>query len=130
VQKTIINPWLWQQQLGYEQAVEVAHATHTLYCAGQTAIDAQGVPPETDMPAQLRAALSNVETVLAKAGYSWQHVVRINYYTTSIADFFQHYGEVVAHLNQHQCRATSTLLEVKALAMPSLQVEIEITAAK
>ena len=130
MQKKLINPWQWQAPLGYEQAVEVAHGSHTLYCAGQAAIDAQGAPSQADMPSQLNAALNNIEAVLAQAGYAWHHVVRINYLTTSIADFFQHYGEVLGRLAQHQCQAASTLLEVKALAFPSLRVEIEITATK
>jgi len=68
--------------------------------------------------------------VLAKAGYAWHHVVRINHLTTSMADFFQHYELVLSRLAQRPYHAASTLVEVKALAMPSLQVEIEITAAK
>lgn len=131
MQKTIINPWQWQDTRGFVQAVEVAHGTHTLYCAGQTPTDAQGQAVATDMPGQLALALDNVETVLAQAGYEWAHVVRINYFTTSIAEFFQHYrAVVVGRLDAHGCRAASTLVEVRALAHPSYQVEIEVTAVK
>ncbi|QDA59031.1 RidA family protein [Hymenobacter jejuensis] len=130
MEKTLINPWHWQDQLGYAQAVEVTQAHHTLYCAGQAAMDANGTPVEADMAGQLRAALDNVEAVLTTAGYNWSHVVRLNYFTTSIADFFPQYGAVVDRLAQHQCRAASTLVEVKALAFPNLLVEIEVTAAK
>ena len=131
MQKTIINPWQWQDGRGFVQAVEVAHGSHTLYCAGQTATDAQGVAVAADMPTQLTLALDNVETVLTQAGYGWQHVVRIHYFTTSIAEFFQHYRTVViSRLDQHGCQAASTLAEVMALASPSYQVEIEVTAVK
>ncbi|MDO7874383.1 RidA family protein [Hymenobacter sp. ASUV-10] len=130
MQKTIINPWQWQDQLGYAQAVEISHASHTLYCAGQAAVDAHGAPLPADMPGQLQAALANVETVLTQAGYALRDVVRINYLTTSIADFFPHYGAVVARLAQHGCQAASTLVEVQALAFPGLLVEIEVTAAR
>ena len=34
--KTIINPWKWQDNLGYSQAIEVRHSEGTLYCSGQT----------------------------------------------------------------------------------------------
>ena len=130
MQKTLINPWQWQEALGYEQAVEVSHASHTLYCAGQAAMDEHGAPSAADMGGQLTLALDNIEAVLTKAGYAWHHVVRLNYLTTSMTDFFQHYGAVVGRLAQHQFKAASTLVEVKALAMPSLLVEIEITAVK
>ncbi len=70
MQKTIFNPWQWQNGRGFDQAVEVAHGTHTLYCAGQTATDTQGVASQADMPAQLRSALDNVEAVLKEAGYT------------------------------------------------------------
>ena len=127
---TVINPWRWQEPLGYVQAIEVAHGSHTLYCAGQAAIDANGAPAQTGMAGQLTSALDNVETVLKQAGYSLANIVRVNYLTTSIPDFFQHYGDVVARLAKHHCQATSTLVEVSALAMPRLLVEIEVTAVK
>ena len=130
MQKNIINPWQWQEERGFVQAVEVAHASHTLYCAGQTATDAQGRASEADMPGQLALALNNVEAVLTQAGYGWPHVVRINYYTTSISAFFQHYRPVVSWLTRHGCQAASTLVEVAALAQPSYLVEIEVTATK
>lgn len=131
MQKTIINPWQWQSGRGFEQAVEVAHGTHTLYCAGQTATDPQGVASQADMPAQLRSALDNVEAVLQKAGYTWPQVVRINYFTTSIAEFFLHFKAVVVnYLDEQGCRAASTLVEVSALASPSYLVEIEVTAVR
>ena len=82
------------------------------------------------MARQLNAALDNIEAVLTQAGYSLRDVVRINYLTTSIPSFFQHYGEVIARLARHQCQAASTLVEVTALAMPTLVVEIEVTAVK
>ena len=129
--KTIINPWQWQHGRGFVQAVEVAHGTHTLYCAGQTATDAQGAAVAADMPAQLALALDSVEAVLTQAGYAWHNVVRINYFTTSIAEFLRHYRPVVvSRLNQHSCQAASTLVEVAALAQPGYQVEIEVTAVK
>ena len=131
MQKTIINPWQWQDTRGFVQAVEVAHGTHTLYCAGQTATDAQGAAIGGDMAVQLASALDNVATVLAQAGYDWAQVVRINYFTISITEFFQHYRTVaISRLDAHGCRAASTLVEVRALAHPSYQVEIEVTAVQ
>ena len=33
--KQTINPWTWQDQLGYSQGVLVEQPTQTLYAAGQ-----------------------------------------------------------------------------------------------
>ena len=130
MQKSIINPWQWQNNLGYAQAVEVAHSTHTLYCAGQAAMDAEGKPNSADMSGQINSCFDNLETVLQQAGYSLGNVVRLNYYTTSINEFFTAYGQAIGRLGAVGCAPASTLVEVKALAFPELLVEIEATAVK
>ena len=35
----IVNPWSWQDRLGFVHAKEVTEPTRTLYCAGQTSVD-------------------------------------------------------------------------------------------
>jgi 2-iminobutanoate/2-iminopropanoate deaminase len=65
-----INPWEWQDQYGFSQAIEVSSARRLLFCAGQIALDADGkVTCAGDMRGQIEAAMSNVETVLAAAAY-------------------------------------------------------------
>ncbi|UHG93867.1 RidA family protein [Spirosoma oryzicola] len=130
MKKAMNNPWQWQDQLGYAQGVEIAHATHTLYCAGQAAMDAQGQPVETDMNGQIRLSFDNLETVLQNAGYSMTNVVRLNFYTTSIEQFFAAYGQIIHRLSMSGCTPSSTLVEVKALAFPQLMVELEATAVR
>jgi enamine deaminase RidA (YjgF/YER057c/UK114 family) len=78
-----INPWTWQDQFGFAQAIEVNGAQTVLYCAGQTSMDAQGRPVhEGDMRGQITLAMNNLEEVLRNAGASLANVVRLNYYTT------------------------------------------------
>ena len=125
-----INPWNWQDQLGYAQAVEIPHGSHTLYCAGQAAMDANGQPVATDMAGQIKLSLDNLETVLAQAGYSLANVVRLNMYTTSTEQLFAAYGQVVGRLKEANCLPSSTLTEVKALAFPQLMIEFEATAVR
>ena len=60
MEKRVINPWQWQTQSGYQQAVEVKQASATLYCAGQAAIDAEGNPSSGDVRVQLQQVLGNV----------------------------------------------------------------------
>ena len=35
-----VNPWAWQNQFAFSQAIEVSGANRVLYCAGQTSVDA------------------------------------------------------------------------------------------
>lgn len=81
------------------------------------------------MRAQLVQALDNLETVLGKAGLDLSHVVRLNYYTTDVDALFESYDAVTSRLTEAGARVSSTLLGVTRLALPSLLVEIEATAA-
>ncbi|GAB4028807.1 RidA family protein [Spirosoma koreense] len=124
---TPINPWQWQANFGYAQAVSVQHHSQTLYCSGQAALDADGKPLGGRLSEQLQASLQNLETVIQQAGYDPAHIVRLNFYTTSIPDFFGAYGAVVAWLSAYGIMPASTLVEVTALAFPELTIEIEAT---
>jgi enamine deaminase RidA (YjgF/YER057c/UK114 family) len=128
--KREINPWQWQDTMGFNQAIEVTHATRTLYCSGQAAMNEDGHPNAASMEEQLVSSLHNLETVLSKAGYQLSDIVRLNYYTTSIEEFFAAYGAIAQRLSQNHCKPSSTLVEVKALAHPQLKIEIEATAVK
>ncbi|UFH56387.1 RidA family protein [Spirosoma sp. KNUC1025] len=130
MQKSLINPWQWQNQLGYAQAIEIPQATNTLYCAGQGAVDAEGRPVNAAMSEQINLSFDNLETVLQQAGYSLANVVRLNYYTTSIEQFFAAYGNVMGRLQTGGCVPASTLTEVNSLAFPEMMIEIEATAVK
>lgn len=126
-----MNPWTWQDEFGYVQAVETTGEQRVLRCAGQTSVDENGQPlHEGDMSAQVGQALDNLETVLSEAGYSLADVVRLNYYVTD-TEAFMASGEVWgARLAEAGCRAAGSLLQVAGLAFPALLVEIEATAAK
>lgn len=68
MEKRIINPWIWQDQLGYVQAMEVKDAAGTLYVAGQAAVHADSTSSNADMRTQLSIAIKNLETVISEAG--------------------------------------------------------------
>lgn len=130
-QKQIINPWTWQDQYGYVQAVNVSKSQQVLYCAGQTSIDAEGNPiHEGNMRAQINQVLDNLETVLSAAGYSLSDVVRLNCYTTDVDLFFAEFDTVLSRLQQAGAKVSSTLLGVTRLTLPQLLIEIEATAVK
>jgi enamine deaminase RidA (YjgF/YER057c/UK114 family) len=90
MERQIINPWSWQDQLGFAQAQAVSGAERTIYCSGQTSMDADGNPiHESDMVAQVGQALDNLESVLRESGCELSNVVRLNYYTTDWTDSFR-----------------------------------------
>ncbi|MDQ3548351.1 MAG: Rid family hydrolase [Chloroflexota bacterium] len=126
-----VNPWTWQDQFGFSQAVEVSGHGCTLICAGQTSNDADGnLLHAGDMRGQITVALDNLETVLGAAGYSLSDVVRLNYFTTDV-DAFLGAGDILGErLGAAGIQPASTLLGVTRLAFPELVVEIEATAVK
>jgi 2-iminobutanoate/2-iminopropanoate deaminase len=65
MEKRIINPWQWQDQRSYVQAVEVKNVESTLYVSGQTAISDDGVSSNESMDIQLIHALKNLEIVIS-----------------------------------------------------------------
>jgi enamine deaminase RidA (YjgF/YER057c/UK114 family) len=124
-----INPWTWQDKYGFSQAIEVVNPSRMLFCAGQTSVDAEGNPLHAgNMTAQLTQALDNLETVLAKAGLTLKHVVRLNYYTTNVAAYLQASAAVAERLSKAGCNASGTLLGVAALFHPDIMIELEATA--
>jgi 2-iminobutanoate/2-iminopropanoate deaminase len=127
MKKTIINPWKWQDNLGYAQAVEVKNSNGTLYCAGQAAMNGEGQPVAGTMEEQIKLCLANLEQVTLHAGYELKNIVRLNLYTTNIGEFFGAYGALAGWLAQNGAMPSSTLLEVSGLAYPELKVEIEAT---
>jgi 2-iminobutanoate/2-iminopropanoate deaminase len=127
MQKHIINPWQWQDNLGYAQAIEVKNNKGTLYCSGQAAIDASGKPVAGNMSEQITLSLQNLAQVVKEADYQLVEIVRLTIYTTSIPDFFTSYGAFIGWMKQHNVLASCTLVQVAALAFPELKVEIEAT---
>ena len=131
MEQKAINPWGWQNQLGFSQAIEVKAAQRVLYCAGQASMSADGKPlHEGDMRAQVGQCLDNLEAVLTNAGWSLSDVVRLNYYTTDVDGFFGAYEVVLRRLKDAGIQPSSTLLGVSRLAFRELLVEIEATAVK
>lgn len=131
MQRRVINPWTWQDNFGFSQAVETTGAQRILFCAGQTSNDADGNPVHVgDMRGQISQALDNLETVLAESGFALSDIVRLNMYTTDVDLFLQNYDALVSRLAAAGVRQSATLLGVTRLAFPEFMIELEATAAK
>lgn len=111
----------WEDAYGYSQAVKVGE---TLYISGQLAHDAEGTfIGEGDFDAQTKAALENLDRVLAHFGASRRQVVET---TVMVIDLREHFDAMAAahaaYFGEH--RPTSTINGVVALALPEQLVEI------
>lgn len=127
--KTTINPWQWQFERNYAQAIEVKNAQSTLYCSGQVAIDQNGISSNANMKTQLLLCIENLEKVIKTANYSLEGIVRLNIYTTSTTELMQHFPILQEWLVKHKIQQATTVLEVKGL-FESLTVELEATVVK
>jgi enamine deaminase RidA (YjgF/YER057c/UK114 family) len=129
MEQRAVNPWSWQDNFGFSQAVELSGHQRVLVCSGQTSVDENGTPLHAgDIGAQSLKALDNLEAVLKQAGLGLANVVRLNLYVTDINALFPVYGGLVARMAAAGCKPASTLLEVQRLAFPGLMIEIEATA--
>ncbi len=130
MKKTTFDPWAWGERTNSAQAVEVKQVEGTLYCSGQVAIDANGVPSAADMRSQLMQTIQNLEELITESGYDCKNIVRLNVYTTSVSDFFAGCSDVYqSFISRHGIKQATTLLEVKGL-FATLTVELEATAVK
>lgn len=117
--------------MGYNQGEVVEGHRRVLFCAGQTAMSADGQPQHAgDMSAQVALAMDNLEAVLGDAGMSLANVVRLNIYTIDVDQFFESYGAMAARLGAAGVTPPGTLLGISRLAFPELMVEIEATAVE
>ncbi len=129
IERTAVNPVPWSLELGFNQGELVSGHTRTLYCSGQTAMDADGKPQhDGDLPAQLALSLDNLEAVLTEAGMTLTNLVRLNVYTTDVDLLFPHYGVLAGRLAAAGVKPTTTMLGVTRLAIPGQLVELEATA--
>jgi 2-iminobutanoate/2-iminopropanoate deaminase len=98
-----------------------------LFISGCTArgTPAQGKP----LMEQLRVTLDRITRIVAAEGGNPRDIVKITTYVTSIADWRAHINEQQALFTEYFKAEfpTNTLVEIRALAEPGLDVEIEAT---
>lgn len=111
----------------YAQAVEAAPGLRWLYISGQVGVTPDGTTQDS-FEGQTRAALQNLQAILADAGMGFEDVLKLGIFVTTlehVADYRRLRDEFFGDL-----RVASTLLVVAGLARPEWQIEIEAVAAK
>jgi len=121
-----INPSELTKPTGYTHVVEPT-AGRTVYISGQIAFDKDGkVVGPGDFRAQTVQVFENLKTALAAAGASFEHVVKVTTFVTDIRNA-PTLREVRADYFRKNPPA-STLVEIRALVVPELMLEIEAIA--
>lgn len=129
MEKRIINPWQWQNERHYVQAVEVTHAQGTLYCSGQAAIFPDGTPSDADMKTQFLMAIENLEKLISESGYEAKNIVRLTIYTTAHDEFFANLDTLGEFVKKHDIRSSVSAIEVTSLT-ETLKIELEATVVR
>ena len=124
--KTTIQPeGLWDPRPRFAQVTKVGNQ---VYIAGQTAVDADGkVVGKGNIEAQCRQVFKNLEKCLLSAGATFDHVVKINVYSTNL----EAHREVISKIRQEYFTSgpiSSTTVQVSGLVDPDWLVEIEAVA--
>ena len=127
MEKRQVNPWSWQDRLGFSQAWRVEGAETIVFVAGQGPVSADGeVVGEGDFEAQARQTFENLRTVLEQSGASLESIVKTTVYLTDIAQL-RVFGQVRSEYIPGPPPA-STAVQVGALAIPGMMVEVEAIA--
>jgi enamine deaminase RidA (YjgF/YER057c/UK114 family) len=127
MRKTVIDPRSWQERFGYAQAWRVDGATGLVFVSGQGPISADGeLVGAGDFEAQARQTFLNLRTVLDPAGATFDQLVKVTAYLTDVAHV-RTYGRVRDEFVTEP--PAGTVVEVGALAVPGMMLEVEATAA-
>lgn len=110
----------------YHHVVALDGARRLAFLSGQLGIAGDGTVPES-VEDQARLAFAAIDACLAAAGLGREHVVRLTAYLTD-AEYRRAYMKVRDGWAPDPPPA-STLVVVKALALPACKVEVEAIAA-
>ena len=111
----------------YHHAVELSRPERWLVLSGQLGIRGDGSVPE-DAGEQAALAFAAIDACLAEAGMGRADVVRLTTYITEIEHRPPYMRVRDAWVADPP--PASTLVVVKALALPALKVEVEVIAAR
>lgn len=103
----------------------VVRAGNQIWVSGTVGMAEDGSIPD-DVVAQFDLALRNLDACLKAAGAGPEHVVKVTVFLTDIDDRPLINPARQRYFGEH--RPASTLVEVSALVLPELQVEIEAQA--
>jgi len=113
---------------GSGRFAQVVKVGNTVFVSGQTPVDADGKGVgKGDIEVQARQVFENIKKCLEAAGATYDHVVKLNVYST---DIDAHLGAITRIRNDYFPRepVASTYVQVPRLVHPDWLVEIEAIA--
>ena len=111
----------------YSHATLVPPAARWLYASGQLGVRPDGTVPD-GAAEQAEQAFASVLTILAEGGMDAGDIVRITAFLTDLADRAAYMAVRDRHVGAPP--PASTLVVVRALALPVFKIEIEVVAAR
>lgn len=121
----IPSPYSWDSPFHYSQAT--VH-NGVVYVSGQASLGADGaIVGEDDFVAQAHQVFANLQTVLTAAGSDLAKVFKVNIYLTDMS----HFPTIIECREKYFSKPypADTTVEVTALAIPGLLLEIDVIAA-
>jgi enamine deaminase RidA (YjgF/YER057c/UK114 family) len=127
VHRTLLPPG-WPRPRGYANGI--AASGRFVLTGGVVGWDANEQFVATSIAGQFRQILLNTLAILAEAGAGPQHVVRMTWYVTSVAEYRESLAEIGAAWRELMGRnyPAMAVVEVAALVEPAARIEIETTA--
>ncbi len=123
-----LQPDGWTRPKGYSHGM--AARGLQIFVSGQIGWDAGGNFPSMRLADQVRQALLNIVAILAEAGASPEHVVRLTWYVTSRDEYYEQLADIgIAYrsaMGKHY--PSMSVVQVVALMEEDARVEIEATA--
>ena len=125
----ILQPEGWPRPRGYANGIS-SPSGRTIVVAGQIGWDTEGRLMPGGLVPQARRALENIVAVLACDGARPEHIVRLTWYLTDIADYRASGLALGVAYRQVMGKhfPAMTAVAITALAEPGAVVEIEATA--
>jgi enamine deaminase RidA (YjgF/YER057c/UK114 family) len=112
---------------GFTQGVEAIGPGRIIYVSGQ-----QGLDPDNkvvgDFEAQVAAAFDNIKAILADAGASFDHVVKLNHYFIDLKSHQRLLPPIRAKYFTGRPQPASTTVQVGGLVRPGALYEVEAVA--
>jgi enamine deaminase RidA (YjgF/YER057c/UK114 family) len=122
------NPKGRPSQPGFTQGVEAIGPGRIIYVSGQQGLDADGKVVSADFEEQVVAAFENMKAILADAGASFDHVVKLNHYFIDMRAHQRKLGPIRARYFTGRPQPASTTVQIGNLVVPGALYEVEAVA--
>ncbi len=124
----VLQPPTWAKPRGFANGIAVSGKL--VFIAGQVGWTGEGKWEAHDFAGQFKQALKNIVEVLAQAGGTPQHIVRLTWYVVDKQEYLASLKDVgIAYravMGRHF--PTMAVVQVAGLIEPEAKLEIEATA--